>query len=314
MSNNKKALGKGLSALISDSTISFMKNDQINAQVMKDGILPSDKVIELSINNLEPNIDQPRKSIHEESLKELTNSISKHGILQPILVKRNGEHRFQIIAGERRWHAAKMANFATVPVIIKDADEKTLFEIAIVENIQRENLKPLEEAEAYSKLMKIFGYTQENLSLRLGKSRSHIANILRLLKLPKEIKIMIDEDKISMGHAKAIMNSREPIALAKQVIEKKLSVRATEELTKIKEVKKTQLSQEIQNDFLIKEIEKIIKNVTNDYDMQQIEDKIKMKLSMNTKIITEGDSSYIIIKADGIYDLDKFLSILSATS
>ncbi|MDJ1257314.1 MAG: ParB/RepB/Spo0J family partition protein [Candidatus Midichloria sp.] len=310
MNNDKKALGKGLSALISDATISLIRNNQVAQDLSSSVMLQSDKIIELPVNNIEANSEQPRKAINHKELEELAESVSKHGILQPILVRRGPGDKFQIIAGERRWRAAKLANFSTIPAIIKDNDEKTLFEISIIENIQREDLKPLEEAEAYSRLIENFGYTQENLSSRLGKSRVHVTNMLRLLKLPQEIKKMIEEEKISAGHARAIINSEEPLILAEQVVKKQLSVRKTEELARAKK-SKAQAQYDSTYSSIGQNLENVINLQTTDVDLQQIEDSISSKLEMKAKIVVDGDNSYIVIKPNNVADIEEFLNLLN---
>ena len=312
MGNDKRALGKGLAALISESTISLIKNNQSANNIQGSISLQSDKVIELPIDSIGPNISQPRKSIGNQELAELAISIAKHGILQPILVKREEVDKFQIIAGERRWRAAKMANFITIPAIIKDQDEKTLFEIAIIENIQRENLKPLEEAEAYRKLMEDFGYTQENLSIRLGKSRAHITNMLRLLKLPEVVKTMIIEEKLTAGHGRALINSVDPILAAEEVVRKKLSVRQTEELAKGNKNRKCSNHREILHRSKVQElIEELIQFKTVDADLKQIEEIIKDSLNINVKIILENSNTYIIFQSNKLTIIDDLLALLS---
>ncbi|AEI88554.1 MAG: Chromosome segregation protein Spo0J, contains ParB-like nuclease domain [Candidatus Midichloria mitochondrii] len=310
MNNDKKALGKGLSALISDATISLIRNNQVAQDLSSSVMLQSDKIIELPVNNIEANSEQPRKAINNKELEELAESVSKHGILQPILVRRGPGDKFQIIAGERRWRAAKLANFVTIPAIIKDNDEKTLFEISIIENIQREDLKPLEEAEAYSRLIENFGYTQEGLSSRLGKSRVHVTNMLRLLKLPQEIKKMIEEEKISAGHARAIINSEEPLILAEQVVKKQLSVRKTEELARAKK-SKAQAQYDPTYSSIGQNLENVINLQTMDMDLQQIEDSISSKLEMKAKVVIDGDNSYIVIKPNNVADIEEFLNLLN---
>ena len=311
MGSDKKALGKGLSALISESTISLIKSNQSAVNVQSDINLQADKVIELPINSIEPNIIQPRKSINQQELENLSIAISKHGVLQPILVKRGITDKFQIIAGERRWRAAKMANFITIPAIIKDQDEKTLFEIAIIENIQRENLKPLEEAEAYQKLIEHFGYTQENLSSRLGKSRAHVANTLRLLKLPEAVKTMISEEQLTAGHARALINSSNPLAVAEKVVKKRLSVRQTEELAKSDKSGRDSNKEILPKLRAPKLIEELMQFETVDTDLKQIEKMIQDRLNVAAKVVLEGDNIYIIFQSKDLADIDNFLSLIS---
>lgn len=215
---SKQALGKGLSALIDDGEddVSPASADKNSQQ-------------QLSIKALQPGIFQPRGYFDEGSLLELSESIKKNGILQPIVVRSiNDSNSYEIIAGERRFRAAKMAGLQTVPVIIKSLDDKQALEIALIENIQRENLTPIEEAEGYKRLQAEFGYTQEQLGGVLGKSRSHIANMLRLLSLPQAVKAMINSGTLSMSHARVLVGAEDPQGLAEKIINEGLNVRETE--------------------------------------------------------------------------------------
>ncbi|CAL7960832.1 Chromosome-partitioning protein ParB [Alphaproteobacteria bacterium] len=222
MSNGgeRKILGKGLSALISEATVSFV-NSQSDRQIF---LLP------LSSISFNPN--QPRKTFGHEELEELTNSIKEYGILQPIIVRRVDNEQYQIVAGERRYHAAKKAGLTDISVIIKNINEIDSFEIALIENIQRQNLNILEEAEAYRRLIDEYSHTQESLAQKMGKSRSYIANTVRLLRLPEEIKQLVADQKISSGHARAIVNTDNPIEFARSIMENNLNVRETEKLIK----------------------------------------------------------------------------------
>lgn len=224
-SGNKNALGRGLSALISEATVnSFHKNNDKNTSGCGVMMLPLSKIV---CNN-----QQPRKHINHEALEELASSVREHGILQPILVRKLDDSLYQIIAGERRFHAAKKAELKEIPALIKNYNECDTLEIAIIENIQRAELSALEEANAYQKLIDEHSHTQETLSKRLGKSRSHVANILRLNKLPEEIKKLLAEDKITVGHARALINVSDPIEFARSILANNLNVRETERLAK----------------------------------------------------------------------------------
>ena len=218
----KKGLGRGLSSLIGETKI----NDQQN---------------QLSISDLSPNKFQPRKIFDEESLKDLTNSVKERGILQPIIVRRlnDGKSKFEIIAGERRWLAAQKAGLHNVPVVITEADDLKSLEFAIVENVQRHDLNPLEEAQGYKRLIDQFSYDQEKVSKFIGKSRSYITNSLRLLTLPGEVIKLIEKQKLSAGHAKILVGLENAIYIANKIIEKKLSVRQTEAFVKIFKNKKS---------------------------------------------------------------------------
>ena len=213
---NKKGLGRGLSSLIGDSQSREDKN-------------------KISISSIVRNKYQPRKKFDKDSLDELTNSIKERGIIQPIVVRRseNQDGKYEIIAGERRWQAAQNAGLHEVPVIIIKADNLKSLEFAIVENVQRKDLNPIEEAEGYKRLIDDFNYDQEKVSKFIGKSRAHISNCLRLLSLPKEVIELIIEEKISQGHAKILVGLENAFFLAKKIIDKKLSVRQSEHLIRV---------------------------------------------------------------------------------
>ncbi|HEU4710789.1 MAG TPA: ParB/RepB/Spo0J family partition protein [Pyrinomonadaceae bacterium] len=213
---NRKALGRGLGALLStDSTVDL-------------GAEPS----EVDLNSITPGPMQPRTSFDEAALDRLADSIKTHGVVQPLLVRRRGEG-FELIAGERRWRAAKMAGLGRVPILVRDVPDKDLLEIALIENIQREDLNPIEEAQAYKRLIENVGLTQEALATRVGRDRSYITNYLRLLRLPDDLQQLVKDGQLSTGHARTILGvSQEDLQrkLARQVIEQGLSVRATEQL------------------------------------------------------------------------------------
>ena len=213
---SKKGLGRGLSSLIGDS------------QSIEDKS-------KISISSIVRNKYQPRKKFDKESLEELTNSIKERGIIQPIVVRRSEDQdgKYEIIAGERRWQSAQNAGLHEVPVIIIKADNLKSLEFAIVENVQRKDLNPIEEAEGYKRLIDDFNYDQDKVSKFIGKSRAHISNCLRLLSLPKEVIELIIEEKISQGHAKILVGLENAFFLAKKIIDKKLSVRQSEHLIRV---------------------------------------------------------------------------------
>lgn len=188
--------------------------------------------IQLPVSQLQPGRFQPRRHFSPEALAELSESIARHGIMQPIVVRVVEKNLYEIIAGERRWRASKQAGLTAVPVIIRELSDTEALELALIENIQRADLNPLEEAAGYQRLMDEFGYTQEKLSAEVGKSRSHIANLLRLLKLPESIKARIDSGELTMGHARAILMAKKPEELVQQIIAVGLSVRQAEEWAK----------------------------------------------------------------------------------
>ena len=212
----KRGLGRGLSSLIGETKVETQKN-------------------KLFIGDIKPNKFQPRKNFDKESLDELTGSIKERGILQPIIVRRSSEDRskFEIIAGERRWLAAQKAGLHDVPVVITEADDLKSLEFAIVENVQRHDLNPLEEAQGYKKLIDEFSYDQEKVSKFIGKSRSYIANSLRLLSLPLDVIKLIENQKLSAGHAKILVGLENATFVAGKIIENKLSVRQAENFVKL---------------------------------------------------------------------------------
>ena len=243
-------LGRGLSALIPDISTEIDKKD----------------IITIDLKNIYPNQDQPRRVFDEEKIKILSESIKNYGVLQPIVLKPDDKGKYMIIAGERRYRASKLARKRDIPAVIKDIPMKDIMEIALIENLQREELKPIEEALAYRSLIKNYEVTQEEISEAVGKSRPHITNTLRLLNLPKQIMDMIDQGHITAGHGKALLrvtNESLQLELANKVIAEELSVRATEALAKkiceenIKEMpKKTK-----EKDVFIVDVEEKLRNI-----------------------------------------------------
>ena len=243
----KSGLGKGLGAILTD---------KYDSQALE--YSDNSSVIELKIVDVEPNKDQPRKEFDKEKLDELADSISKHGVIQPIIVTKKGE-TYQIVAGERRWRASKQAGLKKIPAIIRDYDEIKVMEVALIENLQREDLNPVEEALGYKSLMDNFSLTQDKISERVGKSRSAVANSLRLLNLPEKVLKMLEKGKISTGHAKVILsvsNKNEQIQIAEIVAEKQMTVRETESFIKNKsKTKKTSTKMSAEVKMAIKEME-----------------------------------------------------------
>ena len=241
MDKIKKGLGRGLSSLIGETKIEPQKN-------------------QMSISDLVPNRYQPRKIFDEVSLQDLTNSIKERGMIQPIIVRNsnNDKSKFEIIAGERRWLAAQRAGLHNVPVIITEADDLKSLEFAIVENVQRHDLNPLEEAQGYKRLIDEFSYDQEKVSKFIGKSRSHITNSLRILTLPDDVIKLIETQKITTGHAKILVGLENASFVANKIIEKNLSVRQAENFVKL--FKKTRKSTKIKKDPNILGLELSISN------------------------------------------------------
>lgn len=218
---SKRRLGRGLAALIGEMDQPAALNEA------KPGINP-DRMVPIEFVARNPR--NPRRYFDEADLQDLASSIRQHGIVQPVVVRTSGIDRYEIIAGERRWRAAQLAGFVDIPVIVRDVDDRTALEIAIVENVQRADLNPLEEALGYEQLIAEHGYTQNDLGEIIGKSRSHVANSLRLLKLPDPVRDMLAGGSLSAGHARALIPTSDPTALAKTIISKGLSVRDAERL------------------------------------------------------------------------------------
>ncbi|MFV2051193.1 ParB/RepB/Spo0J family partition protein [Aliiroseovarius sp. YM-037] len=223
----RRGLGRGLSALMADVDVAEQTSGDTKPQ-------PRRADDQIPIEKIEPNPDQPRREFSEDDLKELAASIREKGIIQPLIVRKNPARSsdYQIVAGERRWRAAQMAQLHEVPVVIREFSDTEVLEIAIIENIQRADLNPVEEAMGYRQLMDRFGHTQEKLATALSKSRSHIANLMRLLQLPEDVLAYLRSGALSAGHARALITTDDPSSLAKQVVDRGLSVRETERLAK----------------------------------------------------------------------------------
>lgn len=269
--NNDKKLGRGLSALLGENKTkdSSRVNIPINSH--------DESVQLISVNNLIAGVYQPRKYFDQNQLLELSNSIRENGIIQPIIVRRaDGRGTFEIVAGERRFKAAKMAGLNQVPVIIKDIENTQALEFAIIENVQRTDLSPIEEAQGYKQLIREFDYTQEQVAKKIGCSRSHIANILRLLSLPKEVQELLDQGKITFGHAKVIMNSENAVEIARQIVENNWTVRDIETM-----FKNDELEVEIKSS-VIKKINPTTKNKKNQSQtVKNVELKLKQLFAGN---------------------------------
>tara|TARA_Y100000741_G_scaffold171038_1_gene129536 strand:- start:243 stop:1094 length:852 start_codon:yes stop_codon:yes gene_type:complete len=273
----KKGLGRGLSSLIGDTNT----NDKVN------------KVL---IGDLVRNKYQPRKNFNKENLEELSNSIKERGIIQPIVVRplENDKSKFEIIAGERRWIAAQNAGLNDVPVTVLNIDNLKSLEFAIVENVQRSNLNPIEEANGYQRLVDEFSYDQEKISRFIGKSRSHIANCLRLLNLPTEVKSYLENDKLTLGHAKILVGLPNAQFLAKKIVDKKLSVRQAENLVRV---------------FKSKSNLKIVSN--QNADIYSLEKSLEEKTGLNVKIInSKKNSGKIYFEYKDLEQLDKIIDII----
>jgi ParB family transcriptional regulator, chromosome partitioning protein len=278
---SKNRLGKGLEALFPQL-----------------GVDEKDHVILVSIKELRPNPFQPRRVFDQDKLQELSKSIEEHGIIQPIIVRKslNG---FEIVAGERRWRAAKLAKLESIPCVQRDFSDLQLSEIALIENLQREDLNPIEIAEAYSKLMQNFNLTQEELAKKVGQSRSHVANFLRLMNLPKEIREYVSRGTISMGHARAILglsDQSQQITLAKKIVEEDLSVRVVEQIV---------------NRFSNTGNREPKKTVKKSPIIKQYEDQFRSYLGTSVRISQGKKRGKIEIDFFSSDDLERILQIIS---
>lgn len=284
----RKSLGRGLGALLGDAE--FNIDEALNDMPTQSAQAPDDRV---DVNLLFPSPFQPRKDFDEEALNALVESVKEKGVLQPLLVrKKNG--RFEIIAGERRWRASKLAGLQTVPVIVKDMDDKEVLEVALVENLLRENLSAIEEAEGFQRLIDEFSHTQEALAQIVGKSRSHVANTLRLLNLPDSVKDLVREGTLSAGHARALVGLDNAETLAKQIVAKDLNVRQVEELVakqknpEVKEPKKAK-----------------------DEDIVEIEKDLNKNLGLRIKISpSKQGGGKVVLQYASAAELDMIIDIL----
>lgn len=283
----KRGLGRGLSALMAD--VDLVPSDR-----------PSPRQV-LPVEQITPNPDQPRRSFAPEALQELADSLRGKGMLQPLIVRPHPTDRglYQIVAGERRWRAAQIAQLHEVPVIVRDLSDTEVLEVAIVENIQRSDLNAIEEASSYRQLMDRFGHTQERLADALNKSRSHIANLLRLLNLPEQVQAWLKEGKLTAGHARALVTAPNAVELARKVIEKNLSVRETEELVRRQNAGETKPKAEKSRD--------------KDADTRALEGDLAAHLRMPVAINHAGkDGGKMVITYRDLDQLDRLCQILAA--
>jgi len=271
----KKGLGRGLSSLIGD-TNSTLKNNKV------------------SISSIVRNKFQPRKKFNKEQMQELTNSIKERGIIQPIIVRRQSD-KYEIIAGERRWQAAQNAGLHEVPIVEIEADDLKSLEFAIVENVQRDDLNPIEEASGYKRLVDEFNYDQDKVAKFIGKSRAHIANCLRLLTLPEEVIKLIEDKKLSQGHAKVLVGLENSVLIAKKIVEKKLSVRQSESLVRIYKSPKK------------------FKVIANDSNIKALEKSLQEKTGLQAKIHHKKNNKGILsFEYDSTDQLDRLVMVIKA--
>ncbi len=287
MNDKRKALGRGLEQLFNDEGLNF---DTIENSIIEEA-KTNDQIVEIDLSELRANPYQPRKNFDEEALNELASSIKEHGVFQPIIVKKSIKG-YEIIAGERRFRASKLAGMQTIPAIVKDFSDEEMMQIALLENLQRENLTSIEEAKAYKSIIESMNITQDELAKKVGKSRSHVTNILGLLKLPASVQDMVLYNKLSMGHARVLSKLDDPKIiedLAQRVITEDLSVRKLESLVYDNEEKEV----------------KTKKSSNNEY--KYMENFLKEKLGTNVKI----NNNKISIKFSNVQDLNRILEIMN---
>lgn len=285
--NSKRRLGRGLAALIGE--MDQPPDTQESSTPVSDKLVP--------IEFVSRNANNPRRQFDETDLQDLSRSIAQHGIVQPVVVRPSGEGRFEIIAGERRWRAAQRSGLAEIPVIIRDVDDRTALEIAIVENVQRTDLNPLDEALGYNQLIAEHGYTQNDLGDIIGKSRSHVANSLRLLKLPEPVRDMLALGKLTAGHARAIASTSAPEKLADIIVTRGLSVRDAERLA--------QKDGEPARDTSSKPAEK-------DTDTLALEKMLTDNLGLNVTITHKDHRGHLKIDYRSLEQLDELCRLLQA--
>ncbi len=285
MKKNDKGLGKGLDALIKPSYYEEQNNE----------------IVYININKIKPNPMQPRKNYSQEKITELASSIQEQGVLQPILVRQNSDKEYEIIAGERRWRASLEAGLTTVPALIKEFQDQEVLAIALIENLQREDLNPMEQAFALQKLQDELGVSQDQLATKIGKSRPQLTNLLRLIKLPQKVQDLIESSEITSGHARALLSIKDEelmIKICDKIIKKELSVRQTEELVK----NYTTQENKVRGN----------NKAHKDEYSQHLENKIKEKLPISNKLKLKGNEQkgQITIKYENEQELEELLNFM----
>lgn len=297
MATKKGGLGKGIDSLIKPQVIINNEDNKDNKELYKDAIM-------MDIQKVEPNRDQPRKNFDEDALLELSDSIKQFGVLQPLLVQDKKDY-YEIIAGERRWRAAKMAKLKEVPVIVKNLTEQEIVEISLIENIQREDLNPIEEAIAYKRLLNEFNLKQDEVAERVSKSRTAVTNSMRLLKLTEEVQQMLIDDMLTTGHARALLaidNSEKQYSVAQKIFDEKLSVRETEKL--VKKLQKENNTPKVKEDPIDPKLEIIY---------QDLEEK--MKNILGTKVVInkkDAKKGKIEIEYYSTEELDRIMELFQS--
>lgn len=289
METRKRALGRGLEQLFNTENLDLTL-DAVEQEIYD--MTPKEEIKELAIDEIRPNPYQPRKVFEEDALKELATSIKEHGVFQPIIAKRSIKG-YELVAGERRWRASKLAGLTTIPAIVRDFTDEQMMEIGLLENLQRENLSAMEEAEAYQTLMLNLSLTQEELARRVGKSRSHVTNILGLLRLPEEVKQMVNHAELSMGHARVLskLEDEETIKeMATRIVSEKLSVREIEDIAS--------------SEPLARKVKQPHREQRNEY--REVEELLREKLDAKVKIRDKK----IEISFTNTADLNRILEII----
>lgn len=287
---DRRGLGRGLSALLADVNL---------VEPPADSAEPKRPTQVLPVERVQPNPNQPRREFSPEALEQLAQSIRQKGIVQPLIVRAIGrDGQFEIVAGERRWRAAQLAGLHEVPIVVREFTDVEVLEIAIIENIQREDLNPIEEAQAYRQLIERFGHTQEKLAEALSRSRSHVTNVLRLLTLPDSVQDLVRKGDLTSGHARALITAANPAVLASQVVRRGLSVRETEKLAKVAETAKTPRAS---------------RKPEKDADTRAIEADLSANLGMLVRIDHRGldEGGVISISYRTLEDLDLLCDVLS---
>ncbi|UKJ73865.1 ParB/RepB/Spo0J family partition protein [Azospirillum brasilense] len=285
----RASLGRGLSALFGEAAEDYSALDKVRQSK------------QVPIEFIHPGKYQPRRTFDDEALQGLVESIRDKGILQPLLVRRDSEttNSYELIAGERRWRAAQIAGLHEVPVVIRELSDREALEIALIENIQRQDLTPLEEAEGYKRLMEEFEHTQEDLARSVGKSRSHVANMMRLLALPDPVKGMVQEGALSAGHARALLTSSDPVSVAREVVKRGLNVRQTEDLMRGSapvKAKKTGGRGGAATDPTLRDV-----------DLVNLEEEISARIGLKVAITPQGKGGSITIHYQTLDQLDDVL-------
>jgi ParB family chromosome partitioning protein len=288
-----RSLGRGLSSLFEDN---YTAPDSYTEPVTSKNV---EKIFRISLEHIVTNTNQPRRYFEEDSLKELADSIKEKGVITPILVRKLAEEKYKIIAGERRYRACQLAGEEDIPVIIKDLDDNNTVEYAIIENVQRQDLSAIEEAVAYKHLIDSYNYTQNDVAKVIGKSRSHVANLLRLLTLPQEVQDLIAKNDLTMGHARALINSKNPLKAAKEILAGGLSVRQAESLAS--------------RDVAKPEKVRVEKAPTSSADKDMLEKALSEQLGIKVSIEFKGpEKGIVFLYYNSFEEMDKILQLFPA--